>query len=378
MTTSEERRPTPGAGSGPDADLREMLDAIDAFVAIRRARGEPFVFSPSVERILGHAPGDLAVPGAWRALVHPDDLARLVEVWEGTDPSWELEYRVRRADDTWAWVRERGRRTSPGSAPEGGRIACLISDVTEDRRLREQVARSSRFEGLGRLAAGVAHDFDNVLYGIATLAGFLEGSVAEGPGRADVRAIVEATEHGRELTRRLLLLAGDARLAPTEVHPAEALGAARALVEPVLGESIVIDVAVDPGLAPVRVDRAGLERAIVDLVLNARDSMPRGGWITVAAERVAVGMREGAAAGIVPGAYVRISVADVGRGVAPDELVDLFDPFSPARAESIAMGLGLPLVHAFVRASGGGISVESEVGTGSTFRLYLPAGDQRP
>lgn len=356
-----------------ERDLRETLEDVDAIISIRRSASDRFVLSPQVERILGYPPEELAPFGSWRALIHPDDISRTLAVWAGPDESWETEYRVRRADDTWAWVRERGRRTLDREG-KPGRIVSVVADVTESRMLREQLLRAGRLESLGRLASGVAHDFDNVLYGISTIAGFLDRDLAGTPAHAEVRSILEATERGRELTHRLLVLAGVAPLVPADVDLAESLETVRRLLEPVLGDSVVLDIAVGRGLDAVFIDRSGLERAIVDLGLNARDSMPRGGWITIAAEAADVDELEAVAAGIEPGRYARVSVADTGTGIAPERLAHLFDPFFSETPESIGMGLGLPLVYAFAHASGGGIGVETEVGTGSTFLVYLPLG----
>ena len=224
------------------------------------------------------------------------------------------------------------------------------------------------------LAGGIAHDFDALLSAIVNHADNLSDYISAGdPRAADVAAIREAASAAAALTQQLLAFSRTQALRPTVVDVNAVIERARHSLRRMLGDRVTLDTRPAEGLLRVRVDATQLEHLLRNLVVNARDAMPSGGALTIATANVRLDGAAAARREVQPGSYVELSVRDTGVGMEPAVQAHLFEPFFTTKQRARGTGLGLAMVHGVVRQSGGCISVESEVGQGSRFVVYLPA-----
>ncbi len=247
----------------------------------------------------------------------------------------------------------------------------LAQDVTEQRRLEQQLAQAEKLEAVGALAAGVAHDFNNVLMVIRACAALLLKQQTAEELRRDAAQIDEAAQRGAELTRQLLAFSKQQVLRPELTDVNVVVHQTLELLERVIGVDVEIALGLAADLPPIVVDRGQLGQVIVNLAVNARDAMPEGGTLSLSTGEVE--LDEGYAfahAGVVPGAYVCLQVTDSGTGMSEDTKEHVFDPFFTTK--ETGTGLGLSSVHGIVKQSGGHIWLYSEPAIGTTFRLYFP------
>ena len=257
-------------------------------------------------------------------------------------------------------------------------FAKITRDITErrDTQLALQAAQAQRaqaqkMEALGQLTGGVAHDFNNLLMIVGGHVQSLKKLVADDPkGLRAVDAIELAAKRGSTLTRQLLTFARRQTVHPTTTSVAERIEVLRAMLASSVGAAVTLisDVASDTW--PVNVDLSEFELALVNLALNARDAMPQGGMITLSAENVQLRTLDTPAR--LEGDFVALTVADSGRGIAPDILPRVFDPFFTTKDTSKGTGLGLSQVYGFAHQSGGTVTIRSELGRGTSVTLYLP------
>ncbi|MBL8623306.1 MAG: response regulator [Myxococcales bacterium] len=275
-------------------------------------------------------------------------------------------YRPRRGDRVWLMV-----NVDP-EFDEAGQIVRMIAtlfDITERRKLEAALAEARKLESIGRLAGGIAHDFNNLLTIITSATAMAMRRLgADDRARADLAISLDAAERAGALTRQLLTFARRREITADAADVAAVLAAMAPLLERIVGAhvALVIDVAADTGaaqLAPVE-----LEQVLFNLAANARDAMPSGGTVRIAAARVEV-----AEAGPVPpGAYVRLEVSDDGEGMDEATRARVFEPFFTTKDLGRGTGLGLATVQGVVHQHGGHVAVTSEPGRGTTFVLHLP------
>jgi PAS domain S-box-containing protein len=266
-----------------------------------------------------------------------------------------------------------------GESPRAGNHAFvgIVRDVTERREAetqREQLRHSQKMEAVGQLTGGLAHDFNNLL---AIIIGNLDmlGELRDGDPVTDelVRDALDSALRGADLTRRLLAFARRQPLQPERVEINEVIGAIVRLLARTLGENITIELSLSPNVWPVQIDQAQFEAVIANLATNARDAMPRGGSLLIDTRNDHLDAAYAAAhADVTPGDYVVVEVSDSGIGMPPDILLRIFEPFFTTKEQGKGTGLGLSMVFGFMKQSGGHITVYSEPGKGTTFRLYLP------
>jgi PAS domain S-box-containing protein len=254
-----------------------------------------------------------------------------------------------------------------------GEVHGTARDVTERRKLREQVDRIQRMESLGRLAAGVAHDFNNVLGAVLGLASVLEMNLPwDHKSREDLDAIVQAARQGSELSRQILSFARGGTRQEECVHVEELVQEVLSLLRRTIDEHVAIQLHCDAGLPTVIADPGQLRQVIMNLCVNAADSMAQGGTI-----EIRVGCHQNWCAELGPqmveGPLVEIVVADRGVGIPAEERARIFEPFYTTKTSEKGLGLGLSVCWGIVKDHGGYIDVESEVGRGSCFRVLLPA-----
>ena len=302
------------------------------------------------------------VADAWRRAVRGDrvSLAQRVARPDGTDAEIER-----------LFVPLRDARGQIIGATES------LRDVAEIRQRQQQDARSRRLEMIGRLAGGVAHDFNNIVSVILGYADVVFHGLPEGDARrADLAEIVRAGERAARLTGQLLSYARRQVIEPRVVDVPMLLSGLAPMLDRLLGEHIATRWALAADTEPVRVDPGQLEQVVVNLAVNARDAMPEGGRLTVECANVRLGVSD--VRSLAPGPYVLIAVSDTGAGMAPDVRDRVFEPFFTTKGTGRGTGLGLATAEGIVNQAGGAIAVYSEVGAGSSFKVYLPPSPVRP
>jgi signal transduction histidine kinase len=279
--------------------------------------------------------------------------------------------------DHWLTV-----RAFPRAGPEPG-LTVYLQDITTQVAADDKLREAAKMEAMGRLTGGIAHDYNNLLTVILGNTEMLDVELPEAdPNSGELRdmlaQITRAAQNAAELTHQLLAFARRQTLAPRDVDVARLTQGLDGLLRRSLGGAITLDIRCPPGLWHAHVDPTQLENAIVNLVINARDAMPQGGRLVVETANLAIRKPESEQLGeIGPGNYVVVSVSDTGRGIPKDILGKVFEPFfstkPPGRTSGRGTGLGLSMVYGFVTQSGGNARITSEVGRGTTVRLYLPA-----
>ena len=264
----------------------------------------------------------------------------------------------------------------------GARLV-LINDITEReraqdalRRTEEQLRHAQKMEAIGRLAGSVAHDFNNLLTVIVSYASMLEEALDAGDQRRDDAAeIRRAAERASEITRQLLTLSRHSIVAPQSLDLAELVAEFAPMLRRLVGEQVML-VAHHSVVPPVIADRGQMEQVLMNLAVNARDAMPAGGRLTI--EAAALDLDDGAAAvrGMRSGRYVVLAVTDTGTGMDLETKRRIFDPFFTTKDAGNGTGLGLAIVHGIVSQANGTISVYSEPGHGTTFRVHLPVANE--
>jgi signal transduction histidine kinase/FixJ family two-component response regulator len=248
-------------------------------------------------------------------------------------------------------------------------------DVSETRQLEQQLRHAVKMDALGKLAGGIAHDFNNILTAISSFAGFARESLAEDdPARADIDQVIGAADRAVGLVRQLLAFSRQQGNSPRVLEVDAVARAVLPMLRRLVGEDVRVELDLEPGVWRTRIDPSGLEQVVVNLVVNARDAMPRGGRLLVEVKNAIVeGEIVDSDVRRVPrGDYVVLSVTDDGEGI-PREIVDrIFEPFFTTKEVGRGTGLGLSTVFGIVQQAGGSVTVYSEVGHGTTFRVYLP------
>ncbi len=253
-------------------------------------------------------------------------------------------------------------------------LSVYLQDITARKHLEEQFQQSQKLEALGRLAGGVAHDFNNLLTiigGYGRMA--LDSIEKKNPFRQDFEAIVEAANRASALTRQLLAFSRRQHVQPKVLDLNRLVNRMNKMLRRLIREDIDLRLALAPDLGRIKADPGQLEQVIMNLAVNARDAMPGGGRLTI--ETVNLEVRENAAdlpADLPCGSYIVLSVSDTGTGMTPEIRSRIFEPFFTTKPKGKGTGLGLSTVYGIVKQSGGGISVETEIGRGTTFRIYVP------
>jgi two-component system, cell cycle sensor histidine kinase and response regulator CckA len=256
-----------------------------------------------------------------------------------------------------------------------GRDAALIlaHDVSERRRMEQRLVEAEKMEAIGRLAGGVAHDFNNLLTVIHGYASLLAENGHDG-NREEVGEIVHAAEQAAALTRQLLAFSRRQVMHTDVLDLNEIVAGMQSMLQRIIGDDVSVGVRFAQSLAPIEVDRAQIERVILNLAANARDAMPGGGRLTIETANVELDADYVASHGEGrPGPHVMLAVSDTGAGMSDEVQRHLFEPFYTTKGAGAGTGLGLATVFGVVKQSGGSIYVYSEEGSGSTFKIYLPA-----
>jgi PAS domain S-box-containing protein len=358
--------------------FRDITDHIPGIVYQFRLdaagnRSIPYV-SPTVKSILGFEPKAIMDDALvlLNAVVPEDRNAFETSIRRSyqTLAPWEWEGRARKASGEIAWFRGTStpRRLADGSVLWNG----LILDQSDLRETQNQLRQAQKMEAVGQLTGGVAHDFNNILAIIQGNNEMLADVV--GNSQENVLAIHRATRRAADLTQHLLAFSRRQPLNPRPIELATLIADIAKLLGRSLGESIRIDHLTPPDCWNVFADSSQLENAIVNIAINARDAMPRGGTLTIscANRHVAPGAAWAGDDFLPEGDYVTIEITDTGTGMAPDIVAHAFEPFFTTKEVGKGSGLGLSMVYGFARQSGGKAMIESREGVGTTISLHLP------
>ena len=320
----------------------------------------------------------------WTRIIHPDDRAAMTDYIRGRmakGDRFDREYRIvhQRTGDVY-WVHGLGEisRDADGRALQ---MVGTIQDITSRRRALETSARlevqlrqAQKMEAIGQLAGGVAHDFNNILAVILSCASFAAEAEPGDPSiRADIAEIRAAGQRAHALTRQLLAFSRRQVLEPRVVDLGVVVHDMEGMLRRVLGEDVTLRTVLPAGIGMVEVDPGQMEQVILNLAVNARDAMPRGGELVIEVSDVDRLVDGGSGVGPShPGPYVELRVRDTGCGMDAATRERIFEPFFTTKERGKGTGLGLSTVHGIVTQSGGHVLVESEPGRGTTFRILLP------
>ncbi len=361
---SARRRLADAMDALPTATL--LLDADNRLVGASRRYGEMF---PQL--------AEVAVPGAPFA----DVLRRIVNSGLVDDENWaekrlgmhrEGSHETELHFTDGRWFRLIVRMTS-----DGGRV-CALEDVTEAKRTQEVLVQAQKMEAVGQLTGGVAHDFNNLLTVILGNAGMMIEDATSDMTRVPAEMIESAALRGAELTQRLLAFSRQQPLAPGGIDMNKLVEGLQSLLNRTIGEDIDITMTLASDLPLALADPGQVENAILNLAINSRDAMPSGGRLSIETARVLLDSDYARhESELKPGAYVMVAVSDTGCGMSPEIQARVFDPFFTTKEVGKGSGLGLSMVYGFAKQSGGHVKIYSEIGLGTTVKLYLPEATSR-
>ena len=372
---------------------RQRLDEIIASVPglVWEAWGRPddanqkinFV-SNHVERMLGYSVQQwLSTPNFWLTIVHPDDrerAAREAAEFFTSGKGGISQFRWIARDERVVWVEA---HSTVICDDEGNPLGMrgVTTDITASKeaeraraQLEEQLRQAQKIDSIGRLAGGVAHDFNNILTAISGYADLMLLELTPGdPLRSSVTEIRRAGERAAELTRQLLAFSRRQLLQPRVLALNSLIADSIRMLKRLLGEDIELVTLLDPDLGQVKADAGQMDQVILNLALNARDAMPQGGRLTLETRNVIL-QEEYAQKhfSLQPGSYILLAVSDIGCGMDAQTLSHIFEPFFTTKEPGKGTGLGLSTVYGIVQQSGGSIWVYSEPSRGTTFKIYLP------
>lgn len=395
-----ERVEATAALSESEAKFRGIVNSIEQMIWSTRPDGFHDYYNDRWYEFTG-APYGTTDGEGWSDMFHPDDQPVAWQRWShslATGDPYHIEYRLRHRDGGYRWVLGRAHPVRD----EAGRITrwfgtCTdiqeivdarevlarsraeLEDAVEDRTRQllateEQLRQAQKMEAVGQLTGGIAHDFNNMLAVVLGALDLLERRMAR--GETDLARYVDAARDGAQraaaLTQRLLAFARQQPLAPSSIDANAMLTGMLDLLARTLGEAVRVETALDPAPWRVNADPSQLENCIVNLSVNARDAMPRGGTLTIRTTNRVLGTDDAASMGVPAGDYVEIAVADTGEGMGAEVARRAFDPFFTTKEVGKGTGLGLSQVFGFARQSGGHVAIDTAPARGTTVRIVLP------
>ena len=327
----------------------------------------------------GYLPSDIQPSfESWSTRIHPDDCAATVDSIQGaiagSAESWSAEYRFQRKDKTYASVQDRGfiLRDPAGKAI---RMVGGLRDLTEQKKMETQYLRAQRMDSIGTLAGGIAHDLNNVLAPILMSIELLKTDAGSDPIRNKMLdTIFVSCRRGADLVRQVMSFARGADGERVAIRLRHLVNDLEGMIGETFPRNIRIVSEVPNEIWPVTGDPTQLHQVLLNLAVNARDAMPHGGTLTIAASNVTLDAQyAGTSHEAKPGPHVLIKVTDTGMGIPPAVRDRIFEPFFTTKEVGKGTGIGLATVHAIVKSHGGFVTVDSEVGHGTTFVIHLPA-----
>lgn len=359
--------------------FRQVTENIDEVFWLTDAARREFIYvSPAYRCVFGRDCADLVThPGSWLDAIHPDDRARftaaLAELPERD--GYTLDYRIVQPGGGVRWVHDRAFpiRDAAGVVT---RVAGVTADITNERKLEFQLREAQKMESLGTLAGGIAHDFNNILTGVLGSAEVARLELPAGHAAiAWIDNIVGAGNRARNLVQQILTVARkhESVMVARTLDPV--LDEAFRLLRSTIPSMVQLDLKIAPRCPPVVADDTQIHQVVMNLCTNAWHALPeQGGRIELELTACAIDAAFAAThLGLQPGPHVRLTVRDNGRGMPPEVLARIFEPFFTTKQPGQGTGLGLAVVHGIVQSHRGAIFVESALGRGTTFEIYLPA-----
>jgi len=365
-----------------EARFRTLFESSAIGIVLVDRHGRPITANRARQAMLGYSSEELETM-VFTDYTHPDDAAadwqRFQELVIGARDQYQMEKRYVRKDGAVVWARLSVSAVhDPDGQFEFG--ISMVEDITEQKRAEEALRQSEealrqsqKMEALGRLAGGVAHDFNNMIAVITGYSDMLMHQLsANDTAHNSVREIKRAGERASGLTRQLLAFSRKQVIAPQRLGLNETVHAMEGMLRRLIGEDVVLVIDLAPDLGIVEADPGQIEQVIMNLAINARDAMPEGGFLRISTQNLTVRQHTVTSGGPLPGDYVRLSVQDTGCGMDEDTRTHVFEPFFTTKDLGKGTGLGLSTVYGIVEQTQGYIQVESELGHGATFHVYLP------
>jgi two-component system, cell cycle sensor histidine kinase and response regulator CckA len=344
-------------------------------IALVDVSGHRLYNSPSYQKVLGYSPEELEKTSSYEQ-IHPEDQPKVLEAAreaKQTGLGRRLEYRIRHKEGRWL-IFESTASVVRDAAGEVQKMVIVNRDITERKQLEEKLYLSQKLDAVGRLSGGIAHDFNNLLGVIIGYGEVLERRIpADDSLREAVDEIMKAGNRAAGLTQQLLAFSRKQVLEPKVLDLNTVVVEVQRMLERLIGEDIELVKSLAPKLGKMKADRTQIEQVILNLAVNARDAMPQGGTLTFETENASLDdnsvhhMHH-----VTPGNYVLLKVTDTGCGMDAELQSHIFEPFYTTKGKGKGTGLGLATVYGVVKQSGGYIWVESEIGKGTTFKIYLP------
>lgn len=356
---------------------RMLVSNIPDVIWTSDSKGNAVFISPNVEKVYGYTPEEIYKDphGLWFGRISPDNIETVREAFEllfSQNKEFDVEYRIQRKDGEWIWFHDRAISTyeRDGAKYSDG----IFSDITEYKKLESQLLHSQKLDAIGQLVGGVAHDFNNILTGVIGFAGLLQMNMKkDDPLMVNVEQILESAERGANLTQSLLVFGRKQIIHPMPVNLNEIVEKVERLLLRLIGENIELKVLTAERKLTVMADSVQIEQVLINLATNARDAMPERGELTIETSREKLDREFVKAHGYgEPGEYALISVSDTGAGMDEKTRERLFEPFFTTKEVGKGTGLGLSIVYGIVKQHNGYINVYSEVGKGTTFKIYFP------
>jgi len=360
-----------------EARFRELAESIrEVFWVTDPGKQRMLYISPAFEAIWGRSCASLyAAPRSWLEAVHPEDreFVRRAAETKQADGSYDETYRIIRPDGELLWIHDRAFPVR-NEAGELQRIVGTAEDVTERLKLEEQFRQSQKMEVVGQLAGGVAHDFNNILAVIQLQAGLLRSSCGLPPAQMELAAEIErAAQRAANLTQQLLTFSRRQNLQLRDLDLNGIVAHITKMLHRMLGENVQMVTQCHSQPLFVHADSGMLDQVLMNLTLNARDAMPKGGQLTITTTRVEFPPAAEAQSTLSrSGPFACLTVSDGGCGIDPEVLPRIFEPFFTTKDVGKGTGLGLATVFGIIQQHQGWIDVSSTPGCGSQFRIYLP------
>ncbi len=361
-----------------EAKYRSLVESSPAIVYLAEPFPpfSPIYISPNVE-VFGYTEEEwFNRPDMWVSLIHNDDREKILRATQNAidrEIETDLEYRIVKRDDTIAWIHDKGRFVLDEQGNKTGWQGVMV-DITKTKELEEHLRQSQKLESVGLLAGGIAHDFNNMLTAINGYSDLtLRKMDEDNPLRQNIEEIKKAGERSADLTQQLLAFSRQQILQPIVLDLNETIKDTMKMLDRLIGEDIKLTTTLNPKIGLVKVDQGQFSQIILNLAVNSRDAMPWGGRLILETANVFLDPDYARQhAGVLPGAYVMMSVSDTGCGMSSEIKKHIFEPFFTTKEIGRGTGLGLATVYGIIKQSGGSIEVYSEEGVGTTFKIYLP------